>query len=68
MCKAYAGGARDARHPEYHESVQWREFAHDVGRIKEQPYLRWLNGEVEAYPQKGQLGRFNEHGQLGGFN
>jgi len=55
MCKAYAGGKREARRPEFHESVQWREFAHDVARIKEMPYLRWLNGEVEAYPQRGQL-------------
>jgi len=66
MCKAYPGGKREARHPEFHEQVQWREFAHDVAQIKAQPYLNWLGGEVEAYPQKGQLGRFNENGELGG--
>jgi len=56
ICKAYAAGKPEARNPNQYEQVQWREFAGDVNRIKPQPFLEGLQGEVILYPQRGALG------------
>ena len=57
ICYCYRAGARNAHDPKYFESVQWREFCGDVGRVQAQPYLRDLRDSmVVAYPQIGELG------------